>query len=85
VYEQAAAFALLLAATAFLGLGFGLTVPAVNTFTAEFQPAAVDRSVLVLSALLGLRTALAPGFVAIFVGLGAWVGCRSWRPGCWSR
>ncbi|MDR2987162.1 MAG: hypothetical protein LBV34_20225, partial [Nocardiopsaceae bacterium] len=68
------AFALLLAATACLGLGFGLTVPAVNTFTAEFHPGAVDRSVLVLNALLGLGTALAPVFVAIFVGLGAWVG-----------
>jgi hypothetical protein len=30
--------------------------------------------VLVLNALLGLGTALAPIFVAIFVGLGAWVG-----------
>ncbi len=74
VHDHAAAFALLLAATAFLGLGFGLTVPAVNTFTAEFHPGAVDRSVLVLNALLGLGTALAPVFVAIFVGLGAWVG-----------
>jgi hypothetical protein len=72
--DHAAAFTLLLAATAFLGLGFGLTVPAVNTFTAEFNPGAVDRSVLVLNALLGLGTALAPVFVAIFVGLGAWVG-----------
>jgi hypothetical protein len=49
-------------------------VPALNTFTAEFHPGAVDRSVLVLNALLGLGTALAPVFVAIFVGLGAWVG-----------
>jgi len=72
--DQAAAYPLLLAATAFLGLGFGLTVPALNTFTAEFHPGAVDRSVLVLNALLGLGTALAPVFVAIFVGLGFWVG-----------
>jgi MFS family permease len=68
------AYPTLLVATAFLGLGFGLTVPALNTFTAEFHPGAVDRSVLVLNALLGLGTALAPVFVAIFVGLGAWVG-----------
>ncbi|HCU97260.1 MAG TPA: hypothetical protein DHU96_32950 [Actinobacteria bacterium] len=53
---------------------FGLTLPAINTFTAAFHPGAVDRSVLVLNALLGLGTALAPVFVAIFVGLGAWVG-----------
>lgn len=73
-HDQAVAFMLLLAATAFLGLGFGLTVPAVNTFTADFHPGAVDGSVLVLNALLGLGTALAPVFVAIFTGLGAWVG-----------
>jgi MFS family permease len=72
--DQSAAYPLLLAATACLGAGFGLTVPAVNTFTAAFHPGAVDRSVLVLNALLGLGTALAPVFVAIFLGLGAWVG-----------
>ncbi len=72
--DHGAAYAILLAATAFLGAGFGLTVPSVNTFTAAFNPDAVDRSVLVLNALLGLGTALAPVFVAIFVGIGAWVG-----------
>jgi fucose permease len=39
-----------------------------------FHPSAVDRSVLVLNALLGLGTALAPLFVAMFVGLGFWWG-----------
>ena len=34
----------------------------------------VDRAVLVLNALLGLGTALAPIFIAIFVGLGIWWG-----------
>ncbi len=72
--DQSLAYPILLAATACLGLGFGLTVPAVNTFTASFHPGGVDRSILVLNALLGLGTALAPVFVAIFVGLGAWVG-----------
>jgi fucose permease len=72
--NQAIAFPLLLVATACLGAGFGLTVPTVNTFTAAFHPQAVDQSVLVLNALLGLGTALAPVFVAIFVGLGFWVG-----------
>ena len=72
--DKAMAYGLLLAATAFLGAGFGLTVPAVNTFAAAFHPDAVDRSVLVLNSLLGLGTALAPVFVAVFVGLGAWVG-----------
>lgn len=69
-----AAFPLLLVATAFVGLGFGLTVPALNTFAAAFHPDRVDRSVLVLNALLGLGTALAPVFVAVFVGLGIWWG-----------
>ncbi len=72
--DHSVAYPMLLLATACLGVGFGLTVPAVNTFTAAFHPAAVDRSVLVLNALLGLGTTLAPVFVAIFVGLGVWVG-----------
>jgi len=72
--DKAMAYGLLLAATAFLGAGFGLTVPSVNTFAAAVHPDAVDRSVLVLNSLLGLGTALAPVFVAVFVGLGAWVG-----------
>jgi Major Facilitator Superfamily len=74
VHEHAAAYGLLLAATACLGAGFGLAVPALNTLAAAFHPQAVDRSVLVLNALLGLGTALAPVFVAIFVGLGFWTG-----------
>ena len=72
--SQPVAYPVLLLATACLGVGFGLTVPSINTFTAAFHPDAVDRSVLVLNSLLGLGTALAPVFVAIFVGLGFWVG-----------
>ena len=72
--NQAAAYPLLLVATAFLGAGFGLTVPALNTYTSVFNPDSVDRSVLVLNALLGLGTALAPVLVAVFVGLGFWWG-----------
>jgi MFS family permease len=72
--DKPVAYGLLLLATASLGAGFGLTVPALNTFTAAFNPDAVDRSILVLNALLGLGTVLAPVFVAIFVGLGFWWG-----------
>jgi MFS family permease len=72
--DQGLAYGLLLVATACLGAGFGLAVPALNTLTAVFHPTAVDRSVLVLNALLGLGTALAPVFVALFVGLGFWWG-----------
>ena len=69
-----AAYPLLLIATAFLGAGFGLTVPVLNTYVAAFRPDRVDKAVLVLNALLGLGTALAPVFVAVFVGLGFWWG-----------
>jgi MFS family permease len=72
--DQAVAYPLLLVATAFLGTGFGLTVPVLNTYASVFHPDGVDRAVLVLNALLGLGTALAPVFVAVFVGLGFWWG-----------
>lgn len=74
VHEHGLAYGLLLVATACLGAGFGLTVPSLNTLAAAFHPASADRSVLVLNALLGLGTALAPVFVAVFVGLGFWTG-----------
>src|SRR5215469_8002569 len=72
--DQAIAYPLLLIATAFVGAGFGLTVPVLNIYAALFHPAGVDSAVLVLNALLGLGTVLAPVFVAIFVGLGFWWG-----------
>lgn len=72
--DQPVAYPLLLIATAFLGAGFGLTVPVLNTYATAFHPAAVDSAVLVLNALLGLGTVLAPVFVAVFVGLGIWWG-----------
>jgi predicted MFS family arabinose efflux permease len=72
--NHSAAYHLLLVATAFLGAGFGLTVPVLNTYTSVFHPDSVDRAVLVLNALLGLGTALAPALVAAFVGLGFWWG-----------
>jgi fucose permease len=72
--DRPVAYTLLLVATAFVGAGFGLTVPALNTYTAAFHPGAVDSAVLVLNALLGLGTVLAPALVAIFVGLGFWWG-----------
>ena len=70
--QHAAAFGLLLAATTCMGLGFGFTVPAINTFAAAFFPKAVDEAILGLNALLGLGTALAPVFIAVFLALGVW-------------
>jgi MFS family permease len=72
--DKSVAYPLLLVATASLGIGFGLTVPALNTFAAAFHSEDVNRAILVLNALLGLGTVLAPVFVAIFVGLGFWWG-----------
>jgi fucose permease len=72
--EHAVAYGVLLIATACLGVGFGFTVPTVNTFAAAFYPQKVDKAVLVLNALLGTGTAVAPVFVALFVGLGIWWG-----------
>lgn len=72
--DRPAAYPLLLLATGFLGVGFGLTVPVLNTYAATFRPDGADGAVLVLNALLGLGTALAPVFVAVFIGLGFWWG-----------
>jgi MFS family permease len=72
--DRPVAYTLLLVATAFVGAGFGLTVPALNTYAAAFHPGAVDSAVLVLNALLGLGTVLAPALVAVFDGLGFWWG-----------
>ena len=71
------AYGILLLATAALGLGFGATVMAANTYAEEFFPGRADSAVLALNALLGTGTALAPVFVAVFVG---WVpgGCCRW-------
>src|SRR5215831_12039358 len=66
------AFVVLLVATGALGLGFGATVMALNTFAEVFFPERSDGAVLALNALLGLGTALAPVLVAIFIGMGVW-------------
>ena len=72
--EHAVAYVVLLVATGCLGVGFGFTVPTLNTFAAAFFSQKVDKAVLALNALLGSGTALAPILVAVFVGLGIWWG-----------
>ena len=74
IHHREAAYLLLLAATALLGAGFGLTVPALNALVAGLRPQTADRAVLLLNALLGVGTALAPVFTALFIGLGFWWG-----------
>jgi fucose permease len=68
------AYGLLLLATGSLGIGFGLTVPALNTYANAFFPLKADSALLILNALLGVGTTLAPVFVTLFVGLGIWWG-----------
>jgi MFS family permease len=72
--EPSLAYPVLMVATSFMGLAFGLTVPVINTCAAAFFPKTADRALLTLNTLLGLGTALAPAFVAVFVGLGFWWG-----------
>jgi MFS family permease len=66
------AYPLLLLATGALGLGFGATVPTLNTAVESQFPAKADGAVLALNALLGVGTALAPALVALCTALGAW-------------
>jgi len=74
MHDHRLAYGVLLAATAFLGLGFGFAVPALNTFAAAFFPHKVQKAVLGVNALLGLGTMLAPIFVLLFFGVGVWWG-----------
>ena len=69
-----AAFVVLSIATGALGFGFGATVMALNTLVEGFSPGNADAAVLLLNALLGVGTALAPVLVALFTGLGFWWG-----------
>jgi MFS family permease len=66
------AFGILLFATGALGLGFGATVMALNTYAEAFFPARTDGAVLALNALLGLGTASAPVLVVIVMSMGVW-------------
>jgi len=70
--SSSTAYSILLFATAALGLGFGATVMAANTYAEAFFPDRADSAVLALNALLGTGTALAPLFIAVFLGLGVW-------------
>ncbi len=74
VMHEAIAYPFLLLATGFLGIGFGLTVPTLNTMAALIYPFDVNSTILKLNALLGLGTALSPILIALFVHLHAWWG-----------
>ena len=74
MHEHVLSYSLLLVATGFLGLGFGLTVPTLNSMTALLKPHQVDSATLGLNAFLGVGTVLAPIFTALFIGIGFWWG-----------
>lgn len=68
------AYSLLLMATGGLGLGFGLTVPTLNSMSVLIYPHNVDAALLLLNALLGVGTAAAPLGLYAFAAIGHWWG-----------
>lgn len=67
-----ASYSLLMTGTSCLGIGFGLTVPILNTAAALLRPKEIGSTLLKLNALLGTGTALAPILIGLFIYLGAW-------------
>ena len=70
--QQDISLPLLMFSTAFMGFGFGCVVPILNTLTSIYHPGRVDQAILMLNALLGLGTVLAPAIAAFVVGAGFW-------------
>jgi MFS family permease len=72
VEGKAAAYPMLLVATAFLGLGFGVTLSCLSTFAGGFDPDRREVALTTLNVLLGLGTALSPLLVAFFTDVAEW-------------
>ena len=72
VEGRAAAYPMLLVATAFLGLGFGVTLSCLSTFAGGFDPDRREDALTALNVLLGLGTALSPLLVAFFIDFAEW-------------
>jgi MFS family permease len=72
VRTEATAYPMLLVATAFLGLGFGLTLGSISTYAGAFHPDRREVALTSLNVMLGLGTALSPLLVAVFVDVGRW-------------
>jgi MFS transporter, FHS family, glucose/mannose:H+ symporter len=72
VRGEPVAFPMLLVATAFLGLGFGLTLSCLSTFAGGFMPARREVALTALNVLLGLGAALSPLLVAFFTDVAEW-------------
>jgi hypothetical protein len=73
------AYGILLIATTCMGVGFGLTVPAINTLAAAFFPHNVEKAVLVLNALLGVGTDAGAGLCSDLRRIGNLVGAAGTR------
>ncbi len=67
-----AAFLQILAATSFLGFGFGTTISSMNALAVELFSRKEHSAVTGLHASLGLGTATSPILLNIFVGAGSW-------------
>jgi fucose permease len=68
----AVAFAMILAATGLLGIGFGSTLTAINAYAASFFPRRGETAITALHTLLGTGTALAPLIVSLLSDGGGW-------------
>lgn len=69
------AYALILAETLLLGIGFGWTLSAINHYSAHFFSKSASASITLLNAVIGGATALSPYFLTRFraaFDLGAW-------------
>ncbi len=67
-------FGLLLAGTAALGTGFGLTISAINPYAYSFFPGKEASAVTGLHILLGLGTAVSALILSYFSSIGVWWG-----------
>jgi MFS family permease len=68
------AFPLLLAASACIGAGFGMTVPVLLAYSRYLHACAEDVSVLGINALIAAGALIAPGVATLFVEMDRWLG-----------
>lgn len=67
-----AAYVLVIVGTAFVGAGFGTTLPTINVYATNFFPKSSASALTVLHTLLGIGTALAPFLVTVLVKQIGW-------------
>jgi MFS family permease len=72
--DHSLAFPLLLAASACIGAGFGMTVPVLLAYSRFLHACAEDVSVLGINALIAVGALIAPGVATAFVDMGRWLG-----------